>query len=184
MTIGQNIARYRKMAGYTQKELAEKCNCATGTIQQYELEKRTPKIDKLSEIAKALDIPIDYLFGDMSIGLMTETDIMQLSYYFSQNDKIRGLQKLLLDNDCILTKKENNYILQKRINGTYGKRIIINDSEYNTLVNDIDKTTNFLIKFILDKVFDSHDYYFYDNPDNSEEQKQGGANTATPSDTE
>ncbi|MDE7477132.1 MAG: helix-turn-helix domain-containing protein [Lachnospiraceae bacterium] len=120
MTIGQNIARYRKMAGLTQKELADKCNCATGTIQQYELEKRTPKIDKLSEIAKVHNIPIDYLFGDISIGLMTEADIMQLDYYFSQNDKIQGLQKLLLDNDCIITKKDSNYILQKRINGTYG----------------------------------------------------------------
>lgn len=167
MTIGQNIAKYRKIAGLTQKELAKRCNCATGTIQQYELEKRTPKINNLSTIARVLNIPVEYLFGDMSVDFLTETDIMQLDYIVAQNEKAYDFQKILLDNDCILVKKGDSFILQKRVGGKYGKKIKISSSEYNNLVSDIDKTTKFLIKFLLDKLFDSHNY-FYDNPDEQE----------------
>lgn len=169
MTLGEKIQTYRKNKGFTQRELAEKCHLATGTIQQYELGKRKPKIEQIQNIAKALDIPVEYLFGELTIGLMTEKDAMQIDYFISQNDKSRDLQKILFDNDCIIIKKDDYYILQKLINGVYGKKIKISDLEYDTLVNDIDKTTSFFIKFILDKLFDSHDFYFYDNPDNTED---------------
>ena len=36
MGFGENLKTYRKEAGLTQKELAEMCGIATGTIQQYE----------------------------------------------------------------------------------------------------------------------------------------------------
>lgn len=169
MTIGKNIARYRKMAGFTQKELAEKCNCATGTIQQYELDKRTPKIKQLCNIAKVLNVPVDYLFGDTTIGIMTEADVMQIDYWISHNNRELEFQEKLLDNDCVIFKKDNYYILQKRVSGNYGKRIRISEAEYKTLVNDIDILTSFLTKFLLDKIFDSHDYYFYDDPDSTEQ---------------
>lgn len=64
MTIGENIQKYRKLAGYTQKELAEKCNCAVGTIQQYELNKRQPRIETIKLIALALDIPYGCLLDE------------------------------------------------------------------------------------------------------------------------
>ena len=53
--IGLRIKKYRKRAGLTQKQLAEKCGCATGTIQQYELGKREPSIAQLTNIAYALN---------------------------------------------------------------------------------------------------------------------------------
>ncbi len=62
--ISTNIKKYRKLKGLTQKELAEKCNCATGTIQQYELNKRQPRLEQLNSIANALDISIIDLLGD------------------------------------------------------------------------------------------------------------------------
>lgn len=184
MTLGKKIQTYRKNQGLTQRELAAKCHLATGTIQQYELGKRKPKIEQIQNIAKALDIPVEYLLGELTIGLMTEKDTTQVDYLISQNDKSLDFQKILFDNDCIIIKKDDCYILQKFIDGVYGKKIKISVSEYNTLVNDIDKTTSFFIKFILDKIFDSHDFYFNDNSENPEKQKKGGANAATPSDTE
>lgn len=54
MTIGESIKKNRKLAGLTQKELASKCGFATGTIQQYELGKRQPRIEQLEIIANAL----------------------------------------------------------------------------------------------------------------------------------
>lgn len=63
MTIGNRIQNARKKKGYTQKQLAEICGVATGTIQQYELGKRQPRIEQLDKIASALDIPITELIS-------------------------------------------------------------------------------------------------------------------------
>ena len=49
--------------GYTQKQLAEKCGMATGTIQQYELNKREPRREQLQKIATALNVPLYELMG-------------------------------------------------------------------------------------------------------------------------
>ncbi|MDE6911086.1 MAG: helix-turn-helix domain-containing protein, partial [Lachnospiraceae bacterium] len=117
MTLGEKIQTYRKNKGLTQRELAEKCHLATGTIQQYELGKRKPKIEQIQNIAEALDIPVEYLFEGLTIGLMTEKDAMQIDYFISQNDKSRDYQKILFENDCIIIKKDDCYILQKLING-------------------------------------------------------------------
>ena len=56
MTIGQRIKEARKSTGLTQRELAERAGTATGTIQQYELGKRQPRIEQLQRIADALNI--------------------------------------------------------------------------------------------------------------------------------
>lgn len=56
MTTGQIIQTFRKEKGYTQKQLAEKCGMATGTIQQYELNKQEPRQEQLRKIADALGV--------------------------------------------------------------------------------------------------------------------------------
>ena len=63
MTLGQIMQKIRKEKGYTQKQLAEKCGMATGTIQQYELNKREPRREQLQKIATALDVPLYELMG-------------------------------------------------------------------------------------------------------------------------
>ena len=63
MNIAENIKTYRKRAGLTQKELAQKCKCATGTIQQYELGKRQPRIELLPDIATALGCQVNDLLS-------------------------------------------------------------------------------------------------------------------------
>ena len=63
MTLGQIMQKIRKEKGYTQKQLAEKCGMATGTIQQYELNKREPRREQLQKIATALNVPLYELMG-------------------------------------------------------------------------------------------------------------------------
>ena len=63
MTLGQIKQKIRKEKGYTQKQLAEKCGMATGTIQQYELNKREPRREQLQKIATALNVPLYELMG-------------------------------------------------------------------------------------------------------------------------
>lgn len=63
MTIGQRIQKARKANNLTQKELAAKLGLATGSIQQYELDKRQPRIEQLQAIAAALGVTPTYLIG-------------------------------------------------------------------------------------------------------------------------
>lgn len=61
MIIGIRIQEARKVKGWTQKELAEKLGLATGTVQQYELGKRSPSIETLKKIAELLNVSVDDL---------------------------------------------------------------------------------------------------------------------------
>lgn len=61
ITIAENIKRMRKEKGFTQKQLAEQAGTAVGTIQQYELGKRQPRLDVLERIANVLGTDIDKL---------------------------------------------------------------------------------------------------------------------------
>lgn len=67
MTFGKRMQKTRKLRGFTQEELANKCGVVTGTIQQYELDKRRPKPDMLQKIAYFLHVQTDYLLhGNLS----------------------------------------------------------------------------------------------------------------------
>ena len=58
MLIGEKIKAERKNRKLTQKQLAEATNVAIGTIQQYELGKRAPRLEILAKIADALNVQI------------------------------------------------------------------------------------------------------------------------------
>ncbi len=77
MSYGQNIKAARKIAGLTQEQLAKKCDLATITIQQYELEKREPRIEYLERIAKALNISLSKLTN--------------ISIQYGRNGEINGM---------------------------------------------------------------------------------------------
>lgn len=64
MTVGENIKKYRKEKGWTQKQLADKLNKNTRTIQNYENSRREPNIKLLYQIAETLHISISDLFGE------------------------------------------------------------------------------------------------------------------------
>ena len=72
MTIGKRIQAARRKRGLTQKELAAKLGLATGSIQQYELGKRQPRIEQLQAIASALGIHVYDLMAPGQI--MQQTD--------------------------------------------------------------------------------------------------------------
>lgn len=61
MALSENIKKYRKESGLTQRQLAKKCDLATGTIQQYELGKRKPKIEQIQKMSAALGVSISEL---------------------------------------------------------------------------------------------------------------------------
>lgn len=65
MPLGEKIRYYRKQKGMTQQELADKLHISYVGISQYETGKRNPKLETMSRIADALDIPVKLLYGSI-----------------------------------------------------------------------------------------------------------------------
>lgn len=58
--IKDKIREARKRAGMTQEQLANKAGMKKQEISRYERGDRTPKLENLSRIASALEVPIEY----------------------------------------------------------------------------------------------------------------------------
>lgn len=65
MTIGELIRNARIKQGISQKELAERLSTTPQNINQYENNRRTPKIDTLRKICAAMNITIGELGDDV-----------------------------------------------------------------------------------------------------------------------
>ena len=63
MSIGKNIAKYRKARGLTQEELGTKLGVSNQTVSKWESEVSMPDVMRLPEIAKALSISLDVIYG-------------------------------------------------------------------------------------------------------------------------
>ena len=61
MQICENIKRLRENRNMTQKELAKLSGISEGMIKQYETNVRTPKQDKINQIASALGVSPEVL---------------------------------------------------------------------------------------------------------------------------
>ena len=57
--LGENIRKYRKLRGMTQKELAEKINKSESAVRNYELGNRMPDLNTLDLISIHLGIRSD-----------------------------------------------------------------------------------------------------------------------------
>lgn len=62
MCYGLKLKLKRIENGYTQKELAKKLNVTVGTIQNYEAEKRCPKIENMKKLSEVLNTTVQELF--------------------------------------------------------------------------------------------------------------------------
>ena len=63
MSIGKNIAKYRKAKGLTQEELGTKLGVSNQSVSKWESEVSMPDVMLLPEIANALNITLDDLYG-------------------------------------------------------------------------------------------------------------------------
>ena len=60
-TLGQRIRQKRLENGLTQKQLGALCGILEPAIRTYELNKQNPKIETLTKIANALNVPVAHL---------------------------------------------------------------------------------------------------------------------------
>lgn len=141
MNISDNIKRYRKEKGLTQKELAEKLDKSIRMIQKYESGEVEPSIEVLNEIANVLgtdffeflnsnDSKINMNWDEGTVKLTPKITIdnnliNELIYTLFENKEIgyvnilegdlefiaEHLKKNLID-VLNMVKEKNNYILQ------------------------------------------------------------------------
>ena len=75
MNVGENIKKYRKNKGLTQKELGELIGVKAITIRKYESNEREPNIETLNKIATALRVTINDLLGIKIVERSNENSI-------------------------------------------------------------------------------------------------------------
>ena len=63
MSIGQNIAKYRKEKGMTQQQLGEAVGVTNRTVSKWEADITAPGVELIPSVAFALGITLDRLFG-------------------------------------------------------------------------------------------------------------------------
>jgi len=63
MSLGKNIANFRKAKGITQTELGELLGVSNQAVSKWEMEMTMPDVMLLPEIAKVLDVDLNDLYG-------------------------------------------------------------------------------------------------------------------------
>ena len=61
MNIGDKIKQNRRIAGVSQGNLGELVDVSLKTVQRWENGERSPRIDEIENIAKVLNISVEYL---------------------------------------------------------------------------------------------------------------------------
>jgi transcriptional regulator with XRE-family HTH domain len=93
MPFAKNLKKIRQERGLSQDQFAKICKVHYSTIFYWESGKRTPKLDEIKRIAKALDVTIAQLFCDKQ-----KVDIIKNSVIIKgQRIDISGLSSVDID---------------------------------------------------------------------------------------
>jgi len=80
MSIGQNIKKYRKEKGYTQRELADLIGVSVQSVSKWETDTGAPDISQVVPLASALDISTDALFSYVCKTSIEDFEILKKDY--------------------------------------------------------------------------------------------------------
>lgn len=84
IALGQNIRKYRTLAGLRQEDLAELCDCSNSHIGQVENARTIPSLEMVVTIANALKVTVDQL-------LLASISHAELVYLREMEDRIKKL---------------------------------------------------------------------------------------------
>lgn len=116
------IARLRKEKGLNQKEFAKKLGVSVDSVRRWEQGKRSPDVEKLSDIAKVLGTTVSYILGE------TENPERENS-----EETFSKTIKNTIDNDMSFIKK-GDFIGSGRVlfyHGDDGRQFIIPATDQN-----------------------------------------------------
>lgn len=108
LTVGERIKNARRVAGLTQKELAEMLGVVPSMIGQYETGARNPKIDTIKKLAASLNVSVDFLLGTSNQYSNLQENVSRALFgntELKENDSlinaVSGLIPILSDLDAI-----------------------------------------------------------------------------------
>ena len=148
MNIGSVIKKYRKEAGYTQEEMANRLGVTTPAVNKWENGNSKPDIELLSPIARLLHISLDTLlsFHEKLTDLEIEVLIQKMDKLFSEEGYEKTYQwavntikkypncnmliwqiAVMLDSRRIIGECDNPDKYDEQINAWY--EIALNDEE-------------------------------------------------------
>ena len=64
ITLGKNVRKYRLILGFSQEDLADKCECSNSHIGQIENARGIPSLDMVVRIANSLSVTVDQLLKE------------------------------------------------------------------------------------------------------------------------
>ena len=105
MSIGKNIAYFRKSKGYTQEELGQKVGVTNQAVSKWESETSMPDIMLLPQIANALDVPLDDLFAESII--KTSAQKSKVFNMEAVHNFPKDIQAVVIDSLCRQTNLVN-----------------------------------------------------------------------------
>ena len=83
--IGKRLKEIRKIKGLTQQELAELSGLTVSSIKKWELDLTEPSADKLTSLALALGVSVDYILGaQTSPDLILTEDAQKIALIIEQ----------------------------------------------------------------------------------------------------
>ena len=98
MSIGSQIARYRKLLNMTQEELGRHVGVSNQAVSKWELEISMPDVMLLPHIASVLEITLDDLFAEQTDKpLQTESYVLNME---AVRDFPKEAQSMIIDAMC------------------------------------------------------------------------------------
>lgn len=149
MDFSTNLKRIRKEKGLTLKQLGDKLGCSPQLISQYELKKRTPKVETIIKIADALGV--------------NEFELMAIpSEVFTKEIKKQARQDFFDLLYCV------GFEIDTLDNDKY--RVFSSRFNYSIIVTEID--LDVLNKSIMDYILYTAENYFNDLHDKHIKEKK------------
>ncbi len=157
MSVGENIRKFRKQKGLTQKKLGELSNINEVQIRQYELGKANPKIETIEKIANALEVNVMALlsgsftlYKDAYHKTTEYKEIERHSTGFYATLKL--LECIYKQADDVNVEAYQNGILEYSSNyisiGSGTEKIAISNSDFDKIIHILKSTLTSLVDLI------------------------------------
>lgn len=75
MSLGTRIRAQRESLGFTQKELAARVDVTEQLVSLWELDRRSPSVEKLAELSNILGVTTDYLIKGEEAGVICNLEL-------------------------------------------------------------------------------------------------------------
>lgn len=112
MNLGEKIKKLQKMNNYSLRELASKIGISHTFLSDIENNRSNPSLERLKDIAKALNVNVSFLLGekDEMDNWLTNEDFISIYPKFHKNQEFRKVIGKINKMDSKQVKDLDKYI--------------------------------------------------------------------------